>query len=111
MNLSDGKCHFCRSRINLETLSHLFFSCTIANAIVAEIKSLGQRSNIEIVDLDEKRMMFGYNEGEESDFVKNVIIFFSKWTIWKIRNKVKFNKTHFSLPEVKNIWKRELRFI
>ena len=25
MNLSDGKCHFCRSRINLETLPHMFF--------------------------------------------------------------------------------------
>ena len=109
MNLSDGKCHFCRSRTNLETLSHLFFSCNTANTIVTEIKNLGQRSNVEIVDLDEKRMMLGYNEGEESDFVKNVIIFFSKWSIWKIRNQVKFNKRHASLQEVKNIWKRELK--
>ena len=73
---------------------------------MTEIKNLGQRSNFELGDLDEKRMMLGYNSDDEGDFVKNVIIFFSKWSIWKIRNKIKFEKTHFSHSEVKNIWKR-----
>ena len=54
-------------------------------------------------------MMFGYNNGEESDFVKNILIFCSKWSIWKIRNKVKYDKTKVSNYEIKNIWKRNLK--
>ena len=33
--------------------------------------------------------MLGLYGGEDLDVIFNIIIFFSKWEIWKIRNKVK----------------------
>jgi hypothetical protein len=37
--------------------------------------------------------MLGLYGGEDLDVIFNIIIFFSKWEIWKIRNKVKKNQS------------------
>jgi hypothetical protein len=38
--------------------------------------------------------MFGFNMGSKHEFL--LIIFISKWSIWKARYKVKFDKIHIN---------------
>ena len=37
--------------------------------------------------------MLGLYGGEDLDVIFNTVIFISKWEIWKIRNKVKYNQS------------------
>ena len=40
-------------------------------------------------------MMFGFNMGVgKHEFLINTLIFISKWSIWKTRNKIKYDKIH-----------------
>jgi hypothetical protein len=45
---------------------------------------------------DEKNMMFGFNMGGNHELLLNTLIFISKWSIWKARNKVKYDKIHIN---------------
>jgi hypothetical protein len=49
----------------------------------------GLTANIEI---KESNIMLGLYGGEDLDVIFNTVVFISKWKIWKIRNKVKYNQ-------------------
>ena len=44
---------------------------------------------MEIVNINEKNMMFGFNVGGKHELLFDTLICISKWSIWKARNKVK----------------------
>ena len=44
------------------------------------------------IEINEPNIMLGLNGSEDLDVNCN-IIFISKWEIWKIRNKVKYNQS------------------
>ena len=48
------------------------------------------------VNLNEKKMMFGFNIGGKLEILFNTLIIISKWSIWKARNKVKYDKIHIN---------------
>jgi hypothetical protein len=60
------------------------------------------------VNLNEKNMMFGFNMGGNHELLLNTLIFISKWSIWKARNKVKYDKIHINQNVLCNIWKQTL---
>ena len=55
-------------------------------------------------------MMFGFNMGGKHELLLNTLIFISKWSIWKARNKVKYDKIHINQNVLCNIWKQTLKF-
>ena len=65
--------------------------------------------NVGTVNLNEKNMMFGFNKGGKHELLLNTLIFISKWSIWKARNKVKYDKIHINQNVFYNIWKQTLK--
>ena len=55
-------------------------------------------------------MIFGFNMGGKHELLLNMLIFISKWSIWKARNKVKYDKIHINQNVLCNIWKQTLRY-
>jgi hypothetical protein len=47
--------------------------------------------------------------GGNHEFLLNTLIFISKWSIWKARNKVKYDKIHINQNVLCNIWKQTLK--
>ena len=94
MNLSNGRCHLCKESNIQEDLQHLFFKCIISNRFISNITILINTLNVGTVNLNEKNMMFGFNMGGKHELLLNTLIFISKWSIWKARNKVKYDKIH-----------------
>jgi hypothetical protein len=43
--------------------------------------------------------------GEDLDVIFNTVIFISKWEIWKIHNKVKYNQSRIGDQTIFNTWK------
>ena len=92
MNLSNGRCHLCQIRDNDETMQHLFFKCPSVKKIIKEIEAIFNRSGLTAnIEIKESNIMLGLYGGEDLDVIFNTVIFISKWEIWKIRNKVKYN--------------------
>ena len=61
------------------------------------------------VNLNENNMMFGFNKGTKHELLLNTFIFISKWSIWKARNKDKYDKIHINQNVLCNIWKHTLK--
>ena len=61
------------------------------------------------VNLNDKNMMFGFNMGGNHEILLNTLICISKWSIWKARNKVKYDKIHINQNVLCNIWKQTLK--
>ena len=61
------------------------------------------------VNLNEKNMMFGFNIGGKLEILFNTLIIISKWSIWKARNKVKYDKININENVLCNIWKQTLK--
>ena len=55
--------------------------------------------------------MLGLYGGEDLDVIFNTVIFISKWEIWKIRNKVKYNQSRIGDQTIFNTWKNNLKNI
>jgi hypothetical protein len=49
--------------------------------------------------------MLGLYGGEDLDVIFNTVILISKWEIWKIRNKVKYNQSRIGDQTIVNTWK------
>ena len=98
-----------RENVLEEDLQHLFFKCIISNRFISNITILIKTLNVGTVNLDEKNMMFGFNMGGKHELLLNTLIFISKWSIWKARNKVKYDKIHINQNVLCNIWKQTLK--
>jgi hypothetical protein len=61
MNLSNGRCHLCKESNIQEDLQHMFFKCIISNRFISNITILINTLNVGTVNLNEKNMMFGFN--------------------------------------------------
>ena len=109
MNQSNGRCHLCKESNIQEDLHHLFFKCIISNRFISNITILINTLNVGTVNLNEKNMMFGFNMGGKQELLLNTLIFISKWSIWKARNKVKYDKIHINQNVLCNIWKQTLK--
>ena len=55
--------------------------------------------------------MLGLYGGEDLDVIFNTVIFISKWEIWKIHNKVKYNQSRIGDQTIFNTWKNNLKNI
>ena len=55
--------------------------------------------------------MCGFNIGGKHESLLNTLNFISKWSIWKTRNKVKYDKIHINQDVLCNIWKHTLKSI
>ena len=103
------KCHVCKESNIQEDLQHLFFKCSITNCFISNITILINTLEMGTVNINEKNMMFGFNMGGKHEFLLNTLIFISKWSIWKARNKVKYDKIHINQTLLYNIWKQTLK--
>jgi hypothetical protein len=62
--------------------------------IIKEIEAIFNRSGITAnIEIKELNIMLGLYGGEDLDVIFNTVIFISKWEIWNIRNKVKYNQS------------------
>ena len=62
--------------------------------IIKEIETMLNRSGLTAnIEIKELNIMLGLYGGENLDVIFNTVIFISKWEIWKIRNKVKYNQS------------------
>ena len=109
MDLSNGRRHLCKESNIQEDLQHLFFKCIISNRFISNITILINTLNVGTVNLNEKNMMFGFNMGGKHELLLNTLIFISKWSIWKARNKAKYDKIHINQNVLCNIWKQTLK--
>jgi hypothetical protein len=56
------------------------------------------------MEIKELNIMLGLYGGEDLDVIFNTVIFISKWEIWKIRNKVKYNQSRIGDQTMFNLW-------
>ena len=55
-------------------------------------------------------MILGFIDGNKKEVVVlNIIISVAKWTIWKLRNKIKYENTNFLFNEIKRKFLYELK--
>ena len=109
MNKSNGQCHFCLDNDSEETLQHLFFQCEVSSIIVQKINNILQILNISVnVNIGEREMMLGIVALDNSVSLVNILIFYTKWYLWKIRNTIKYNKLKLSRQAIVNIWRKDL---
>ena len=112
MGRSDGKCHFCKT--NSETLKHLFFGCDPINKLFGKIfhtiNAFFTLENTETIYFNERHVIFGgYARNKRDCAIINTILNTVKWTIWKIRNIVKYQKKDFTSQLLTNAIKMELK--
>ena len=103
MNMSNGLCHFCKA--NTETITHLFYDCTIIKRTINEIEDKINRileADTQLkVNLSSANQVLGFlhESRHVRDFI-NLILILSKWEIWKLRNKIKFDNRQFSVQQI-----------
>lgn len=110
MNKSNGKCHYCHENDIFETQQHLFYDCKIIKRLLKEIKHLLVLLNlISENEFSEEIMIFGFQRNIKEDFLLNTIIFYSKWTIWKLRNTIKFDRIQLNFQLLYIFWRKSLK--
>ena len=101
-----GCCHFCK--YHLETQQHLFYNSKIIFPVIQYIQTLFFEEDN--VTFDQQSMILGYDKGTEKGVILgNIIIYVGKWTIWKQRNKVKFQNILCKTATLIRIFKAELK--
>jgi hypothetical protein len=103
-----GCCYFCKHHLEVETQQHLFYNCKIIIPVIQYI----QTSFIEEDDVtfDQQSMILGYDKGTENGVILgNILIYVAKWTIWKQRNKVKYQNIICKTATLIKIFKAELK--
>ena len=64
-NLSNGKCHLCQIRDNVETMQHLFFKWTSVKILIKEIEAIYNRSGLTAnIEIKESNIMLGLYWGD-----------------------------------------------
>ena len=92
MGKSNGICTLCN--IETEDIVHMLISCDHIKELWTKITvMMNKMFNVNII-LDEKNILFGLwvNQLREKNHIVNLIIFETKWQIWKNRNCVKYGK-------------------
>ena len=100
MGNSNGVCKICNR--NEETLCHLLFDCSQANNVWQNIEIyILNKCGIHI-NLTKEIVLFGMNlDNKEIEIIVNLLIFETKWQIWKNRNCVKYgSKISFSYTQI-----------
>jgi hypothetical protein len=78
--------------------------------IIKVIEAIFNRSGITAnIEIREYNIMLGLYGGEDLDVIFNTVICISKWEIWKIRNKVKYNQSQIGDQTIFNTWKNHLK--
>ena len=100
--LSNGKCHFCK--ISKEDQIHLFVDCTILSTVIEKLNDIlnTMYDNIHIPVLNKNSIILGLNihaKKEENNFQRFIILTY-KWTIWKIRNTVKYDGKKYNSNQI-----------
>ena len=85
---------------------YLTLKFSIANCLISKTTIVISTLEMGTVNINEKTIMFGFNIGGKHEFLLYTLIFISKWSIWKARNNVKYNKIHINQTLHYNIWKR-----
>jgi len=87
-----GCCHFCKHHI--ETQQHLFYNCKTIFPVIQYIQTL----------------FFEEDKGTEKGVILgNILIYVVKWTIWKQRNKIKYQNIICKTVTLIRIFKAELK--
>ena len=57
-------------------------------------------------------MIIGVIDNDDDTLVDllNIIIYFSKWELWKARNKIKYDNIRKEHQSLRLLWKRNLKF-
>ena len=77
---------------------------------IKEIKAIFNRSGLTAnIEIKESNIMLGLYGGEDLDIIFNTVIFISKWEIWKIRIKVKYNQSGIGDQTIFNTFKKHLQ--
>ena len=107
MQLSNGKCHICQTANNTESLQHLFFDCNTTKLIISKIKDIFTLWNIQLDDDNLKQfMLLGDSSGHSNqNLLVNLFFILTKWSVWKIRNKIKYDGIKMSSTYILNLWK------
>ena len=90
MNMSNGSCHFCKA--NTETITHLFYDCTIIKPTINEIEDkinriLEAETQLK-VNLSSAHLVLGFlHESSQVRTFINFILILSKWEIWNFKIK------------------------
>ena len=93
MNKSNGVCKICL--VEEETLCHLLYNCSHIAPLWLKIQNLlTELTNIETnLTLDVIITGLRCNDNNENNFLIpffNLFIHFTKWTLWKHRNDIKY---------------------
>ena len=90
MGKSNGICQLCN--VTEETISHMFFYCIKVTAIWNKVQNLIREVVKKNVILSFENVLFGVNDKgiKALNYIVNMIIYESKWQIWKNRNAVKY---------------------
>lgn len=92
MGKSNGICKICNE--NVETICHLLCDCIVVKPVWSKMESIIKNvTGINIV-LDNESKIFGVcvDELREINYIINLIIYETKWQIWKNRNCVRYGK-------------------
>ena len=80
------------------------------NKIIKEIEAIFNKSGLTAnIEINELNIMLGLYRGDDLDVIYNTVIFISKWEIWEIRNKVKYNQSRIGDQTIFNTWKNNFK--
>jgi hypothetical protein len=102
---------------SFEDAIHYFLECSLYLNERRTLLSNCDDININIENIDMSRLfqsetVDGINELADVldlDVIYNTVIFISKWEIWEIRNKVKYNQSQIGDQTIFNTWKNNFK--
>lgn len=112
MKKSNGRCHFCQINNihNTESIQHLFFHCSYADSVIKKIISFIRNSNISLdFSIKEENMILGIYDCNKNNIIFNIVIYVSKWILWKQRNSIKFGHLRANHACLLQLWQQQLK--
>ena len=85
-----------------------FYNCKIIFHVIQYIQTLFcEEDNVKF---DQQSLILSYNKGKEKGILLgNMLIYVAKWTIWKQRNKIKYQNILCKRATLIRIFKAELK--